>query len=251
MKSSLLPPELPKIFTGVILGALFTVSGFAQDTLIMKNNQERPGEILSVTNKIIHFKSGPAESTIPLDQVASVTKAPTKEFETAQTALKDGDYAQAAPALKVITDKFLGLPSPWVEQAAAQLGEAYIGLDQVVEAEKAFASFQAAYPQSAALANIGLAQLAIAKKNFPDAKTRLTPIIEEASKVARADGVKGTSYGQAYFLMGQIEENEGNKPEALRDYLTTVTIFNQDPVTVKKASEKANKLKEQKSVTVP
>ncbi|MEO8205452.1 MAG: tetratricopeptide repeat protein [Chthoniobacterales bacterium] len=251
MKSSLLPPQLLKIFAGTLFAVLFIAPGWAQDTVIMKTNQERTGEVLSVANRTLRLKSGPAEATIPLDQVLSVTKAPPAEFKTAQDALKAGNYAQALPALKTLTEKFLGLPSPWAEEASVELGDIYIGLNQIPEAEKAYTDFQKAYPQSSSLANIGLAQLAVAKKNYPDAKAKLEPILAEAAQVPRAEGIKGANYGRAYYLMGEIRQAEGDNPGALRDYLTTVTIFNQNPMTTAKALEKANLLRKQKSVSVP
>jgi tetratricopeptide (TPR) repeat protein len=250
MKSSSLPSELPKILAGAVLGVLFTSPCLAQDTLIMKAGPERKGEVLSVTNRTISLQAGPAKTTVPLDQVVKVVKAPPADFTAAQEALKSGDYAKALPLIKAVTDKFFGLPSPWAETAAAELGDAYVGLNQIAEAEKAFEEFKKAYPQSINRANLGTAQIAIEKQNPAEAKALLAPIIEEAAKVAQAGGDKGATYGRAYYLMGRVEEAEGNSAAALQDYLTTVTLFYQDPAITAKAQQKADQLG-QKSISVP
>ncbi len=51
--------------------------------------------------------------------------------------------------------------------------------------------------------------------------------------------------------MGVIRESEGNLPEALRDYLSTVTLFYEDQAVVAKARERADILVKEKQVIVP
>jgi hypothetical protein len=50
--------------------------------------------------------------------------------------------------------------------------------------------------------------------------------------------------------MGMVRESEGQLPEALRDYLSAVTLFHEDKAIVAKAQERANVLIEKK-VIVP
>ena len=51
--------------------------------------------------------------------------------------------------------------------------------------------------------------------------------------------------------MGMVHESEGAYPDALRDHLTTVTLFHDDRAVVAKAQERADVLVKEKEVIVP
>jgi tetratricopeptide (TPR) repeat protein len=153
--------------------------------------------------------------------------------------------------LKPLVESFLGLPTDWAERASALLGEAYLSLDQLPAAEAAFAQFTKAYPNAKSLSEIGLARLAVSRKDFAEANSLLAPILAEADGVVIADKGKGGIYGQAFYLMGMVKENAGAYPEALRDYLTAVTLFRDDKAVVAKAQERADFLVKEKQVFVP
>lgn len=237
----------PRLLMGVLCLAAGTLLA---DTVARKGQPPADGEILGVSGGNIKIKIGPVETTIPLAQVTSVTKAAPKAYTDALAVWQSGDAAKTLAALKPVVDTYRGLPTPWAEQASALLGEVYLSLDQLPNAETAFADFQKAYPDAGSLAAVGLSRLAVAKKDFATAKAKLEPIIAESDKVTFADASKSTTYGQAHYLMGQINENAGAYPEALRNYLTTVTLFYEDKAVAAKAQERANVLIEKK-VIVP
>lgn len=249
MKSS--PPQMiRKVLPGVLLAASMFAAQ-AQDTVVNTSGQRDTGQILEVVNGAIRIQAGPLQKTVPLNQVQSVTMAPPKEFADASAAWQSGDAQKTLQILEPLVKKFQGLPTPWAEQASARLGEALLALNQIDKAQEAFDAFQKAYPQSSGMADIGLARLAIARGDFNTAKEKLTPILEKASQTKYAGDSEGMAYGQAYFLMGQVLENEGDFPQALESYLTTVTVFYQDPGAVKLASEKADALRQKHAVMVP
>lgn len=222
----------------------------AQDVVVLKDNQRREGQILGIANGQLKIKVGPAETSVPMASVASVTKAAPAAYQNVLTEWQKGDATKTLAVLKPLVDNFMGLPTPWAERSVALLGEVYLSLDQLPNAEAAFAAFQQAYPGAASLSDIGLARLAVAKKDYPTAKAKLEPIVAEAAKVKVAPADKSTQYGQAFYLMGIIKESEGSLPEALQDYLTAVTLFHEDQAVVAKAQERATILAEQK-VIVP
>ena len=51
--------------------------------------------------------------------------------------------------------------------------------------------------------------------------------------------------------MGMVHENEGAYSEALRDYLSAVTLFHDDRAIVAKAQERADVLVKEKQIIVP
>lgn len=232
------------------LGAAM-VSAMAQDVVVQKDNQRREGTILGLADGKLKIKVGPVETSIAMDQVASVIKAAPKGYDDALAAWQSGDAAKTLTQLKPIVDSFRGLPTPWAERASALLGEVYLSLDQLPAAETAFVDFQKAYPNSSSLSDIGLARLAVSKKDFATAKAKLEPVIAEAATVTLAAPGKSAAYGQAFYLMGLVRESEGAFPEALQDYLSTVTLFYEDKAVVAKAQERADVLVKEKQVIVP
>jgi tetratricopeptide (TPR) repeat protein len=232
-----------------ILATAFSL--LAQDVVIQKDKQRREGEILGVADGKLKIRIGPAETSLPMDQVASVVKAPPKAYDDALKAWQEGNANKTLSLLKPIVDAFRGLPTDWAERASALLGDVYLSIDQVPAAETAFGEFTKAYPGSKSLSDIGLARLAVSRRDFTDAKARLAPIIDEAESVITAEAGKGPTYGQAFYLMGIVHENEGAYPEALRDYLSAVTLFPDDEAVVAKAQERADFLIKEKQVIVP
>ena len=248
MKASAAPRTI--LATACAMAAM-SCFALAQDVVVQKDNQRREGEIVGISDGKLKIKIGPAETSIAMNQVASVTKAPPKAYDDAVAAWQRGDTQKTLSLLKPLLDSFGGLPTPWAERASAMLGEAYLATDQLPAAEAAFATFKKNYPESASASEIGLARLAVAKKDFATAKTKLTPIIANAEKVATGGGTGSESYGQAFYLMGLVRENEGAFPEALEAYLTAVTVFYNDQAVVAKAQERADSLIKEKQTIVP
>ena len=221
------------------------------DVIVQKDGQRRECEIVGVAGGQLRVKFGPALTSIPLGQVASVSKDPPKGFEDAATAWQRGDAARTVSLAKPLVETFLGLPTPWAERAAGLLAEAYLAGGKMEEAEKAFAEFQKAYPNSASMSDVGIARLAAARKNFPEARRRLEPILAKARKVLVAEPADSSAYGQAFYLMGTIYESEGAKAAALQCYLTTVTLFPADQAVAGMARERADALAKDPNVVVP
>jgi tetratricopeptide (TPR) repeat protein len=240
---------LPRVALLFIFAAVTSL--LAQDVVVQKDNQRREGEILGVADGKLKIKIGPAETGLPLEQVASVNKAPPKGYDDALKAWQEGNGSKALSLLKPIVETFRGLPTDWAERGSALLGDVYLSLDQQAAAEAAFAEFTNAYPAAKSLSNIGMARLAIFRKDFEDAKSRLAPIVAEAESVVVPNARESATYGQAFYLMGIVHENEGAYPEALRDYLEAVTLFHGDKAIVAKAQERAEFLMKEKQVIVP
>jgi tetratricopeptide (TPR) repeat protein len=235
------------------LVAIFATAAalLAQDVVVQKDTQRREGEILGVADGKLKIRIGPAETSLPMDQVASVIKATPKTYDDALNAWQEGNANKSLSLLKPIVETFRGLPTDWAERASALLGDIYLSLDQLPAAEAAFAEFTEAYPGATSLSDIGLARLAISRKDFVAAKARLTPIVAEAESVVMAGAGKSATYGQAFYLMGIVHENEGAYPEALRDYLSAVTLFHDDKAVVAKAQARAEFLIKERQVIVP
>lgn len=237
-----------------IIVAIFSIfsiaSVWAQDIVVQKDGQRREGQVLGVRNNAVRIKVGPVETSIPLSNVSSVNMAPPKAFEDALASWQKGDTAQTLTTLKPLVETFAGLPTPWAERATALLGEVCLSAGQIKEAEAAFSSFQKAYPNAGDAVNVGLARLAIEKKEFDAARSKLTPIVNAAKGAKLPPSDKSAVWGQALYLMGQVNEAASENPQALENYLLVVTLFHEDKAVAAKAEERANALKE-KGVIVP
>ena len=222
----------------------------AQDVVVQKDGQRREGQILGLKADSLRIKIGPAETGIPMANVTSVTMAAPKAYADALGFWQKGDAAKTLPVLAPLVENFNGLPTSWAERASALLGEVYLATSQIDKAEAAFAAFQKLYPNAGSGADVGLARLAIAKKDYDGARVKLVPIVEKAKATKFPDSGTSAVYGQALYLLGQVQESSAENAEALEKYLLDVTLFHDDQAVVAKATERANALKE-KSVIVP
>jgi tetratricopeptide (TPR) repeat protein len=247
MKASVSPTAA--IFVLLILPCLGFVAG-AQDVVVQKDGQRREGQITGVKANILRLKVGPAETGIPMANVASVVMAAPKAFNETLVAWQASNTEKTLSLLTPLVTTYNGLPTQWAERASALLGEAYLAAGKIDLAETAFGDFQKFYPTAASTADVGLARLAIEKKDFTSARAKLVPIVEAAKATQLPATGEGAVYGQALFLLGQVQEASAENSEALESYLLAVSLFHEDEAVTKKAAERAQILAE-KNVIVP
>lgn len=239
--------------------ALFLVSPMtlsAQDSVTLKNGQRREGKITGLSGGNIRLAisaqgAGTVESSVPLAEAKSVNMEAPADWNKARELWEKGQAAETARILTPLVGSFLGLPVPWVKQAAVLLVDARLETGDDAGAEKVLADFAAAYPDADDLTPLLRAKLAIKRNNFVGAKPLLAPLVEQGSQTKLADSSQSVTYGQAFYMMGLIHEQEGNLPAALQDYLRTTTLFFEDAATTAKAKERADILINEKNIVVP
>ncbi len=236
------------IAAGITLA--LTTSVFA-DVIVLKNGQRREGEIVGVTGNNVSIRIGPAQSTVPLADVASVEMVVPAAFTTASQSMQEGNAARALVEIRPVIDQYRGLPLTWARQAFAIQADALVELNQLDEAQRVFEAFEAAYPDGDPLASISSARLDIARGDFDSAREKLAPVVSEASAVLLAEPSRSAQLGRAFLLMGQVREEAGEYPAAIEDYLRTVTIFYADAAAVAEARTRADALIAQKNVIAP
>lgn len=224
---------------------VFAASAHAQHSLKMRNNpQVMTGTILGSDGKVVQFQTQAGTIGYPLANVESVTMPPPAELAAAQQAFQAKDFEKALQSAKAVADKFRALPTEWARLAASMVASIYGNLGQTEKAEAAWNDFEKAYPGAGGLqARVGRAQIAAAKKDFLSAKDTLTPIVEEALKQKNVPRENAFAYSQAFYVMGQVNENEGKLSDALENYLRTVTIFFHDPSARAAAQDRADALR--------
>ncbi len=244
-------PRLQLLFLLGLSAALIAESRLRADTVVTSDGQKREMKVLGVSGANLQVQIGSGTLGLPLATVKEVQMLQPPEVVQAQNALVSKQYDKALPLIKSLADKYQGIPVDWARQVSGMLGDLYIRTGDLSKAETAYKDFQRLYPNGgSAQADVGMARIAISKKDFATAKAKLQPIAEAALKDKNVSSVDGYTYSNAFAALGEVEEHDGNLPAALEDYLRTVTLFYHDPSAVSLAQEKADALKAQK-ITVP
>jgi tetratricopeptide (TPR) repeat protein len=233
---------------------LFGATALAQDIVIRTDNQQLQVKVTGVSpSGQLEFLVGKGKLALPMSNVKEVRMAPPPEYAQAFQAYQAKDFKKALILTKIVTDRFRGMPSPWAQQAVSMLGDLYIALNDLPQAEAAYLDFKKLYPNAGSLqSEVGLSRLAVAKKDYETAKQKIAPITEQAIKEKTPALANAMAYSQAFLVSGQVKESEGDFSGALEDYLRTATIFYQDRAAASTAQDRADTLrKEHKDVTVP
>ena len=235
-------------------------AALAQDRLDLKNGTALAGQIVGVRdgNVVINqaTSTGTGQASYNLSLVARVTVATPEAFRAGLAAYQAGSWDKALADLKPLVDQFRGLPVDWAQQAAGLLGDLYLEKKDVAKAEEAYNDYRRFYPGDVAgqlRLSVGQARIAFARNQSAQAKQQLQAITQAALKnpalVTRQDGAV---YGQAFYLLGQIQEGERGYQDALQNYLRTVTLFYQDGAVAVRAEKSADALRAaHKDLTVP
>lgn len=236
----------------IAAGLFFQHAATAQDKIVKTDGSTLETKIVGVSGATVMAQVGSGTIGIPLATISQVTMAPPADFAEATAAYEAKDYNKALVAARAVVSKFKGLPTDWARQATALVGDIYVALNDLPKAEAAYQDFQKAYPGQGSLqTDVGLARVAFSKKNYDAAKQKLDPIKEKALALKSVPADTASAYSKAFYLLGQIEEAQGDYSNALQDYLRTVTLFPNDRVAVAAAQEKADALRKEHHIAVP
>jgi tetratricopeptide (TPR) repeat protein len=228
------------------------------DYIIMKPRvpsappQVLPGVLITgVRGSKVSVRNAQGAIEYDLSQIQEVRKAPPAEFAGAQRLIEAGDMEKALPLIKSVADNYKGLPTAWAAEATAMLGNIYLNLGQLPEAEVAFGDFERVYAGSgSSAASVGKARLAVERKKFAEARALAEPLVADAMTKKNISRSESQLFGQAYFVLGKIAEGEGKLPEAMEHYCRTVAIFYQERAVVSEAQKRIDELRG-KGITTP
>ena len=226
---------------------------FAQDQVLKKDNTPKlVGKIVGVSGASLQLQIGAGMIGVPLSNVASVIMAVPPEFTAGKAAYDKQDFEKAQLPIKTVVARFKGLNTEWAQQATNMLGDIYVSLNKLTEAEAAYQDYQKTYGGASSVqTDVGLSRIAVSKKEFDKAKEKLEPIVTQALKEKFPAPAVAAAYSQAFYLMGQISEAAQDYPAALEHYLRTVTLFPADHVAVSASKERADAIRKEHNTTAP
>ena len=150
-----------------------------------------------------------------------------------------------------MADKFRGLPTPWAQSANEALAGLLITTGKLSEAEAVLSAFTQAYPNAGgSVTNVYKARISSAKKQFSEAKSLASPIVDGALGKKNVTIAESKLFGQAFYVLGEVSEGENKLPEAMESYCRTVALFYHDRATVAAAQQRIDDLRK-KGVAVP
>jgi len=244
-----------------LLAGAFLLSGaaFAQTDaeLVLRNDEVQRVKVFGVSSSGLQLDiatpDGKGRFSRPLAQIKEVRMAAPAELNQALTQYQEKKYDAAIAALRALLTKYRGMPASWVQQASATLGSVYLAKGDLAGAEAAFRDFQKLYPGQGSLqSDVGMALVAVAKKDFASARPKLEAVAEKALKEKNVNAGTALAYSATFLGLGQIQEAEGNPSEALEHYLRTVTLFYHDRAAAALAQERADALRvANKNLAVP
>ena len=210
-------------------------------------------KVVGVSGSSLMVKGEFGDQGVPLAQIQEVRMPPPPELAQGLAAYQAKEYAKAQVLVRMVAEKFRGMPSPWAQQASALLVDIDLAQNEAAKADADYAAFAKAYPAGGTVqAEVLAARIAVARKNFAAAKQKLGPITDAALNEKTLTVGNALAYSQAFLVSGQVKESEGNLAGALEDYLRTVTLFYYDRAAVTVAQEKADALRAQHpEITVP
>jgi hypothetical protein len=179
---------------------------------------------------------------VRLTDIASVEMTVPTEMKLSESAPPDRVIALLQP----LTTKFKGLPADWVVDAMGRIADAYAAQNKNGEAAAVYKEMASLYPGSRYLikANVGMAKTAFQDQKYDETLRLVKPLVDEANKKLFPTANEARLYSEAFLVQGQAYEGKGEAALALESYLTVVTIFFQNPETVKAAQQKADQLRQ-------
>ena len=234
---------LPTVLVLAVAVQLAATSLATADSVTKKVGPPVEGTIVGTKPGAIRMKVGNGETTIRLEDVQAIKMDPPPDLAKASTELVAGDTQGALAVLQRLNETFAGLPVAWAEQAAAMLGDAKLAAGDKAGAKAAYEQFSKTYPQSTALANLGMARLAVDAGQFDEAAKLLDPMLASSAKTVLPKPQEGAALSQAHYLMGRVRESEKNFRVALEHYLKASAVFAFDQNTVAEAQKRADALR--------
>ena len=231
----------------ILLGCLAVLPGWTQDQLRLKS-----GEVIAGT--AVKFDSATQSLTFKFDKgtlsyaQADIAEVQLKErpgVAEGRKALEEGKMEEVVGKWQEPVNQYLGVDNPWVLECAGGLGQAYLALGRVADAESLYGKMKKSYPTGPAAlrAEVGLA-VATSGKDSAGLLAKLQALegqLKESLRPLRADR---EALAEFYFARGEAWEKKGDEKRALEDFLRVSILYPDPPSLGYRSAKKAEALRQ-------
>ena len=226
----------------VILG-----SGWAQDRVRLKS-----GEVVSGT--AVRFDDATQSLTFNFDKgtlsyaqtdIAEVQLLERPGVGEGRKALEEGKMEEVVAKWQEPVNQYLGVDNPWVLECAGGLGQAYLALGRVADAESLYGRMKKAYSSGPAAlrAEVGLA-VATSGKDAAGLLAKLQALEKDLKESLRPLRADREAMAEFYFARGEAFERKGEEKKALEDYLRVSILYPDPPSLGLRSARKAEALRQ-------
>jgi tetratricopeptide (TPR) repeat protein len=218
----------------------------AEDQIRLKNGEVLKGQAVKFDegSMTLTFKFAQGTLGYPSADLAEVRLEERPGVAEGRDAYTKGNWEEVVTRWKPSVDTLVGVDCPWVLECAGGLGQAYLALGKVADAEALYEKMKKFYVQGPAAlrAAVGLAEATSSR----DAGALLEKLkemegqLKESLRPMRADREALAEY---YFARGGAYEKKGDAKKALEDFVRVGALY-PDPLSLgQRADQKAEALR--------
>lgn len=229
-----------------VLIAATTGISFGQDVIKLKSGQTQQGEVQKIDeNGTITFTFNGGTIPYRKQMIDEVKLEPREEFRKGISAAESGNFDEAIALLQPLVDKFLGIRSPWVGQAASELASVLAQSGKTFESEQLAERIIRLYPDSLIRLTgpISKARTLIVRGRTDEALEALKSIESELPVKASPTPREMQILGDYHLVLAMAQEKNGQAQEAFQNYLTVVAVYHNPQNRAREAQQKADALK--------
>lgn len=239
--------EMRTITLSLLLNSLWLIlSVQAEDVLQLKNGEILKGQAVKFDegSMTLTFKFAQGTLGYPSADLAEVTLEERPGIAQGREAFSKGNWEEVVANWKAAVDNLVGVDCPWVLECAGGLGQAYLALGKVAEAETLFGKMKKFYTQGPAAlrASVGLAE-ATSGRDASALLEKLKQLEGELKETLRPLRADREALAEFYFARGSAYEKKGEAKKALEDYLKVGTLYPEPPSLGQRAVERASALR--------
>lgn len=231
----------------LLLGLLVPMAVQAQDQLRLKTGELKSGTAVKFDEitQSLTFKFDQGTLNYAQADIAEVVLQERPGVAEGRKALAEGKMEEVVAKWQGPVSQYLGVDNPWVLEAAGGLGQAYLALGKVADAEALYAKMKKSYPTGPAAlrAEVGLA-VASSGKDTAGLLAKLQGLegqLKESLRPLRADR---EALAEFYYARGEAYEKKGDGKKALEDYLRVTVLYPDPPSLGQRSAKKAEALRQ-------
>ena len=229
-----------------LLWASVASCGWSQDQLRLKNGGVISGTAVKFdeTTQSLTFKFDKGTLSYAQADIAEVQLKERPGVAEGRKALEEGKMEEVVVRWQEPVNQYLGVDNPWVLECTGGLGQAYLALGRVADAETLYGRMRKAYSSGppALRAEVGLA-VATSGKDTAGLLAKLQGLegqLKESLRPLRADR---EALAEFYFARGEAYERKGEDKRALEDFLRVSILYPEPPSLGQRSAKKAEALR--------